>query len=358
MKILIAEDDNVARSILAAYLRQWGHQIIETTNGAEALDYAIHSRCDIDIVITDWVMPKIDGVELSKKIRAISSESHYVYIMMLTGHGEIGDIEYGFSEGEVDDYITKPFAERELRQRIGVAERLIQAERRLRLYNQSLEAVVERQTEAIRATQAEIIHRLFSTIQSKEEKPAHHLRRIGIMSAHLGSLLGWSAEKIHAIRIAAPLHDVGKIGIPDQLTQKKAPLSREEFMIIQRHTTIGANILSHSQNPIIQMAETIAKYHHENWDGSGYPQGLHGNNIADVARVVSIIEAFEALMEDKPYRKAVSLDDALAIIKDEQGKKFDPDIAQVFLDNISDIVRHYENTKKEVDVVDIETFLI
>ena len=346
MRILLAEDQQMARIVLVTHLRQWGHQVIETSSAEEALDYATHSHCNIDILIANLSMPKMDGIELSQKIRDMCPENHYVYIILLSSPGVLKDVLQNTSDGKIDDYLVRPFEEAELYQRILVAKRLIYAKQRLSLYNQSLDAVIDQQTEVVRETQLEIINRLFSAMESSERRPYYnHPRLIGSMPAHLAELRGWSPSKIHDIRIAAPLHDIGKIGIPDDLLSKKGTLSWEEFSVVQQHTMIGADILSHSQNQIIQMAEEIARYHHENWDGSGYPLGLQGEQIPEVARIVSIVDVYEALVEDRTYRKAIPQKEAIKIIQEEQGKKFDPDICQLFLDNIDDMQNRYMQSK-------------
>ncbi len=337
MHILIAEDQQMSRVILATHLRNWGHKVIETSDGAEALDFLARVNFNIDMLITDWSMPGMDGLELARQVRALSSAGQYIYIVLLTSHNEFDDKIQGFALGGVDDYITKPFEAAELQLRTQVGNRMIQAERTQRLYSQSLERVVKQQTGAIRETQSEIISRLFNALESRDHETGEHVRRIGIMGAFLGRKLGWSAVQVEAMRAAAPLHDIGKIGVSDSVLLKPGPLTPEEFEIIKQHTVIGARILSKSHNPIIQMAEIIAHYHHEHWDGSGYPEGRSGSAIPVQARVVAVVDCYDALLSDRIYRPSLPEQEVLRMIRNGRGKLFDPEICDLFLDNIDDL---------------------
>jgi putative two-component system response regulator len=351
MRILVAEDQALARLILTSHLSNWGHEVVETADGQEALDYISGAPDEIDMLITDWSMPRLDGLELSQMVRNLYSSSNYIYIILLTSHGEFSDRIRGFAQGGVDDYIVKPFEEAELLHRIKVANRIIMAERQLHLHNQDLEAVVRRQTETIRQTQEEIITRLFSALESRDQETGHHVRRIGVISAKLGGYLGWSQDEVDAIQAAAPLHDVGKIGIQDKVLLKRDRLTEAEWQIIRSHTLIGANILANSQNHIIRLAEMIALRHHENWDGTGYPDGLKGGEIPLVARVVSVADVYDALMADRVYRKGLPEEEVLKILQYECGRKFDPEVGRVFLRNIDDI----RNCYKAMEADDIST---
>ena len=347
MRILVAEDQALARLVLTSYLRNWGHEVIETTDGQEALDYIASAPEKTDMLITDWSMPRLDGLELSKMVRGLSSDFHYIYIILLTSNSEFSDRMKGFAQGGVDDYIVKPFVEAELRHRINVANRIIMAERQLLNHNRNLEAVVRRQTETIRQSQEEIITRLFSALESRDQETGRHVRRIGLISAILGFYLGWSQDEVDAIRAAAPLHDIGKIGVQDNVLLKRDRLTVEEFAIIQSHSAIGANILANSENHIIRLAEVIALRHHENWDGTGYPGGLKGEDIPVAARVVAVADVYDALMADRIYRKGLPEQEVLKIIQAECGRKFDPRIVMVFLEKIDEIRASYQAMEKQ-----------
>ena len=334
MNILVAEDQEVAREILCHHLRNWGHTVTETSNGQEALEKILQSHDSIDVLITDWNMPIMDGIELSQKVREISLSSHYIYIILLTAKGDFSDIVEGFTKGEVDDYIPKPFEETELQLRLQVGNRLISSERKLRVYNENLQQLVREQTKEIRETQQEIISRLFSALESRDQETAEHVQRIGVMSADMCAILGWNQNMIDVMQAAAPLHDIGKIGISDNILLKPGPLTKEEITIMQQHVTIGSKILSGSNNPVIKMAEVIAHYHHENWDGSGYLSGLKGDEIPLEALVVAITDFYDALRSDRVYRKGMPKDEVINLIKSNRGTKFSPKITDIFLEYI------------------------
>ncbi|MDR2451441.1 MAG: response regulator [Candidatus Accumulibacter sp.] len=340
MRILTAEDQEMARFILARHLRGWGYEVVETSNGMDALKYLMDNPLSVDMLITDWSMPGMDGLELARRVREFSDARQYIYVILLTSRGELHDILKGFSEGKVDDYMTKPFEVTELQMRVQVGCRLILSERTQRQHGIDLEAIVRRQTEAIRETQDEIISRLFNALESRDEETSCHVRRIGILSAYLGELLGLSPARIDLIKAASPLHDIGKIGIPDNVLRKPGPLSTEEFSIIKQHTSIGERILSGSRNQVIQTAAAIARSHHENWDGSGYPQGLKGKEIPLEARIVSVVDVYDALLSDRVYRKGLPEDEVLSIIAKGIGNKFDPEICRLFLDRYDQIRAH------------------
>ena len=347
MRILIADDQAMARLVISTHLRDWGHEVVETTDGQEALNYIVNGGGDIDMLITDWSMPRLDGLELARRVRSLSSHSRYIYVILLTGHDAFKDRLLGFARGGVDDYIVKPFEESELQHRINVANRIVTAERQLRRQTLDLEQTVRDQVELIRQTQEEIIIRLFSALESRDQETGDHVRRIGLMSANICGYLGWSQSAIDDIQAAAPLHDVGKIGVHDNVLLKPDRLTEEEFKIIQTHTTIGARILADSRNPIIRLAEVIALRHHENWDGSGYPDGLRGKEIPVSARVVAVADVYDALMANRIYRKGLPEEEVLKILHKECARKFDPEIGRLFLDNIDEIRANYQSIESE-----------
>ncbi len=355
MHILIAEDQQVARLILATHLREWGYKVTETANGIEALDYLFENKLNIDMLITDWSMPQMDGLELARRVRALSESSQYIYTILLTGKGDFSDIVQGFAQGGVDDYIVKPFEANELHLRIQVGYRMIKAERAQRTYSEHLEEVVREQTKAIRETQNEIISRLFNALESYDEETGSHVRRIGLMSAYLAYILGLPAHKVDAILAAAPMHDIGKIGVSDTVLLKPGPLTSAEFALVKQHTVIGGKILSGSQNPVIQLAESIAFNHHENWDGSGYPQGLKGEEIPLEARIVSVVDVYDALRSDRVYRPGLPEDKVIEYIKSQCGKKFDPKICTLFLEHLGEINKLCEGGEL-VEGVDVEVY--
>lgn len=334
MRIVIAEDQEMSRIILTKHLRQAGHEVIETCDGIEALEAISQDPESVDMLITDWTMPNMDGIELAKKVRELSFNGQYIYIILLTARNEFTDRLAGFNDGGVDDYITKPFEAAELQLRIQVGNRLMTIERAQRQTNTNLKSLVDEQTKIIKETQKEITGRLFTALEYRDGETGGHVHRIGILSACMAELLGWKQEYVHTIRQAAPLHDIGKIVIPDEILRKPGKLTEEEMDIMRTHAAAGANILANSKNPLIQMSEIIAHYHHENWDGTGYPVGLHGEEIPIEARIVSIVDVYDALRSDRVYRSSIPEEKVISMLKEYSGIKFDPVLLNLFLEHL------------------------
>lgn len=328
MKILIAEDEAITRRRLRHFLEKWNYSVLEAQDGLEAMEKFLSQ--DVDIVISDWMMPEMDGLELVRHIRSRGQEKPFVYTILLTSRSDKSDVVKALAEVGVDDYMVKPFEPEELRARVGVGVRMVNLERTLREYGQGLEKVVRKQTLQIRQTQEETIIRLLTALESRDEETGGHVRRIGLFSAHLARLDGWSTERVDDIRLAAPMHDIGKIGVPDAILLKKGRLTVEEFEIIKAHTTIGGQILGDSDFPMLQMAQDIALFHHEKWNGEGYPKGLREEQVPDVARIVALVDVYDALSQDRVYRKASPKEEVLHKMAMGRGSHFDPRIYDLF----------------------------
>lgn len=337
MNILIAEDESITLRRLQHFLEKWDHHVIAAQNGLDALEKFLSQ--DIDLVITDWMMPEMDGMELVRHIRNSGGDKPYVYTILLTARGDKEDVVKGLSEVGVDDYVVKPFEPDELRARVSVGERTVRLERTLREYGAGLEKIVRKQTRLIRQTQEETIIRLLTALESRDEETGGHVRRIGLFSAHLAEAAGWTQEQVEDIRLAAPMHDIGKIGVPDAILLKKGPLTTEEFEVIKSHTVIGGQILGDSEYPMLQMAHEIALYHHERWEGSGYPENLSGEGIPAAARIVALVDVYDALSQDRVYRKASPEQEVLENMKQSRGNHFDPQFYDLFIQSIPDFKR-------------------
>ena len=231
-------------------------------------------------------------------------------------------------------YLIKPFDRNEVA--INVANAL--ERRRLNLmsreYEEHLERELRERTLDIRRREEEIILRLVSASEYRDEKTGAHNRRIALYSAALARVLGWDAGKVEDLRIAALMHDIGKIGIQDEILFKPSRVSAAEYEILKGHTRIGAGILEKSEIPLLKTARDIALSHHEKWDGSGYPAGLAEEAIPVPARIVAVVDVYDAITNGRPYKSAVPEDDAIAIMRSESGKAFDPEILECFLQNL------------------------
>ncbi len=216
-----------------------------------------------------------------------------------------------------------------------VQRNFLQMGRESTLMKQCLEEEVRDRTRSIREREEEIALRLVWAAESKDGgETGAHIRRIGLYSAHMAASIGWDSEMVDEIKIAATMHDVGKIAIPDRILRKPGKLTEEEFNIMKKHTIMGGRILSGSTSRLLHIAEEIALSHHEKWDGSGYPLGLRGEEIPVSARIVSIVDVYDALMTNRVYKTAWTIDDTIREMTDENGKRFDPSLFEVFLSSV------------------------
>lgn len=329
MNILVAEDDTISRRRLIHFLEKWSHNVLPAKDGREAL--ALFIENDVDLVITDWMMPEMDGLGLVRQIYQYVEEKPYVYVILLTSKGDKKDVIQALSEKGVDDYITKPFDPGELQARVGVGERTVKLERALKEYSLGLEKIVQKQTLVIRQTKEETIYRLLAALETRDDETGGHVRRIALLSALMAEALGWSENDSEDLRLASPMHDIGKIGVPDAILRKPGPLTEAEFEIMKTHTTIGARILAGSEFAMLRMAHDVALSHHEKWSGAGYPEGLAGENIPEAGRIVALVDVYDALSHDRVYHKAVSEADVLKLMREGRGTHFDPRMFDQFM---------------------------
>lgn len=199
------------------------------------------------------------------------------------------------------------------------------------LTQEMLESEVQRRTLEIRKREEEIAIKLVSLTSLRDEETGAHVRRIGLYAAVMAKALGWNAEEIDTIRVAAPMHDIGKIGIPDRILRKTGVLNDEEFNVMKKHTEIGASMLRGTKIPILNMAADIALNHHERWDGSGYPQGLVGEKIPISARITTIVDIYDALVHERVYKMAMPEEEALSLMQEMAGRHLDPHLMKMFL---------------------------
>ncbi len=335
MNLLIVEDDPITRRRIQHFVEKWDHVAMCATNGLEGLSLFIANR--IDIVITDWRMPEMDGLTLARHIKERAVDAPYVYIILLTAKNTKSDIVEGLSRGGADDYITKPFDPDELRARIHVGARTVQLERTLSHYNRDLERLVRDRTEVIRRVQQETLMRILDAVGSRCGRPAGEAARISRLSALLAEAAGWPEGKIAEIRLAAPMLDIGTLGVADRLLNASGSLPEDEANAAGDHTLIGARMLSGSQAPILQMAHDIALHHHEHWDGTGHPHGLSGERIPASARIVGIVDAFARLTAAGAVSAGMTAADRIEAMSPGRGSRFDPYLFDLFIDRIGEM---------------------
>jgi len=324
-KVLIVDDEPDIGRILYRYLSAEGYSCAVASDGEEALELLSQDRWDL--LVSDIMMPGISGIELLGHVKAQYPD---VAMIMVTG---VNDHSTGISAVKNGAYgfITKPFERNEII--ISVAGAL--ERRRLlllsRQYEQSLEQEVMARTARIREREYEIVLRLMSAMEYRDIETGAHIRRIGLYSAEMAKALEWTAEAVADIQLAATMHDIGKIGIPDRILQKPGSLNAEEWKIMKEHTRIGARILGKSDIPVLRLAKEIALSHHERWDGRGYPEKLAGETIPESARIVAVADVYDALVNERPYKPAIPEEKAIAIMLRDRGTHFDPRVLDCFM---------------------------
>jgi putative two-component system response regulator len=281
-----------------------------------------------DLVAMDLRMPHVDGFDLLRQLRSRVPSASFVPVLVLTADNSRKARQEALALG-AKDFLTKPIDVTEALLRIYnlLETRWLYVE--LQQHNETLEEKVRDRTEALEQAQLEILQRLALAAEYRDDCTGQHAERVGQWAALLGETIGLTKQHVELIRLAAPLHDIGKIGIPDGILLKPSGLTAEEYVAIKRHTDIGRMILSGSKFPLLQMAERIALYHHERWDGTGYYR-LAGDAIPLEARIVSIVDAFDVITHSRPYKQALPSDMALEILVHEAGKQFDPNLMQAF----------------------------
>ncbi|MFO7985725.1 MAG: response regulator [Desulfatiglandaceae bacterium] len=317
MKILIVDDELVSRKKVEKLIQILGHETLMAKDGIEGWETWQNERTRM--VITDWIMPGMDGLELCKKIREVQG-GRYTYVIMVTSKEAVSDLITGMEAG-ADDFITKPFVKAELAVRIRAGERILGFE-----------------------TRDLVIFSLARLAESRDPETGNHLERIRYYSKTLAETMFQSANRppeldtlfIENIFLTSPLHDIGKIGIPDAVLLKPGLYNDEEFTIMKDHCRIGFETLNEAlvrypNADYLRMSAEIAHYHHERFDGTGYPEGLKGDKIPLSARIVALADVYDALVNKRVYKKAYPHEKAKAIIIESRGGHFDPLVVDAFL---------------------------
>ncbi|NQT61044.1 MAG: response regulator [Bacteroidetes bacterium] len=334
-KILIADNEERNLRLMEAVLLPLGLEIIKARDGKEVLEKA--RQVLPDVVLMDVMMPQLDGFEATRQLKQ-DELTHTIPIVMVTALNGVEDRIKAFEAG-ADDFLSKPIDHTELQSRV-------RSLLKVKAYNdymidqqKHLEDIVSRRTvqlkkalELVESSSLEIINRLTRAAEYRDNDTASHIIRVGEYSAAIARILELPGKMVELIKQAAPMHDVGKIGISDTILLKSGKLDTEEWDVMKTHTTIGKSILHNSNIEYIQMAETIAYTHHEKWDGRGYPQGLIGSQIPLPGRIVAVADVFDAVTTRRPYRKEpFPMDQVFSLIQEGRASHFDPEVVDVFL---------------------------
>ena len=336
--ILVVDDEERIRKVLSLQLEKAGYNVIATASGKEAMD--LLGQVEVDIVITDIRMPEVTGDQI---LRFVKSGHPAIPVIMLTG---VVDVETAVSimRSGAYDYLVKPIKREELLVTVhraiqyrSVVLRNIQLQEENIRYQKELEQKARERTRELaralahlREVHMDTVKILASAIEEKDPYMRGHSNRVRILAAEMARKLGYKEMEIERIEYGALLHDIGKIAIDQRVLDKPGPLTGEERKIIQEHPVIGERIIS--KVSFFADISPMVRWHHERWDGLGYPDGIKQDNIPMPVRILNVIDAFDAMSSDRPYRKALPLEKTLEIVKQERGKQFANEMVDLFLD--------------------------
>jgi len=336
-RLLTIDDDERLRRSIRVYFEDSGMTVFEAADGRTGLTLFAEKRPDI--VLVDLTMPGMHGLDVIKELAGMSPETPAIVV---SGTADLSDAVEAVHRG-VWDFVTKPIVsmmslEHTVRQCLDRARLKKENE----LYRLHLEQLVARRTEEVRRTRLQIIQRLGRAAEYRDNETGMHVIRISHVSRLLALRAGLSDARAETLMNASPMHDVGKIGIPDQILLKPGKLLDDEWEIMMTHAQIGADIIGDDPSEIMHLAALIALNHHEKWDGSGYPNGLRGENIPIEARIVAIADVFDALTSRRPYKEAWPEERALDHIREGAGAHFDPQLVPLFMEIVPEIraIRH------------------
>jgi putative two-component system response regulator len=325
LPILAVDDEAINLLLLRRILEEAGYRRVQTeTDAIRAVELFLET--EPSLVLVDLHMPTMSGFELMERL---APQAGGVPFLMLTADATEETKQRALSSG-ARDFLTKPFSQPELLLRVRNLLEVQLLHDRLREQNSSLEQKIVERTRDLEHARMEILLRLALAAEYRDDQTQRHARRIGRTCALLARRLGLDQAEVDLIGQAAPLHDVGKIGIPDDVLLKPGKLSESEFAAIKTHTTIGAEILAGSESPLLNLAEQIALTHHERWDGTGYPHQLAGEAIPAAGRLAAIADVFDALTHDRPYKQAWPTDVAVHEVIGQRGRQFDPQVVDAF----------------------------
>jgi putative two-component system response regulator len=318
--ILVVDDTPSNISVLMEILGG-DYRVLAAINGEQALKIARGDPAP-DLILLDVMMPEMNGHEVCRRLKA-DSVTRKIPVIFVTALSQVEDESQGFALGAVD-YITKPVSPAIVTARVKT---------HLALYDQNreLERMVRDRTAELRHTRLEIIKRLGRAGEFRDNETGMHVVRVAHYCRLLGEAARMNEEDVDLLFHAAPMHDIGKIGIRDRVLLKPDKLDAEEMKIMRQHVPFGSEIIGEHNDGLLAMARLIALTHHEKWDGSGYHRGLKGDEIPLVGRITSIADVFDALTSVRPYKKAWPVDDAVKLITREAGTSFDPELVQKFL---------------------------
>jgi putative two-component system response regulator len=369
-QILVVEDDAMNNRLLTKILTQMGYKVESAFDGISGLEKVESSPPDL--ILLDLNLPRMDGYEVARRLKQ-DEKTKIIPIVVVSAFSEVENRIKALQAG-ADDFLSKPIDQVELRARVQSLLKVKMFNDHMVNYQKILKVEVDQRTqqllqaydelkdasEKIKKASLDTTIRLVQASECKDEDTGSHIKRIGYYAAAIAQAMALPSQDIEIILFAAPMHDIGKIGIPDRILLKPGKLDAEEWTTMKMHTVIGGRILTNADTYVLQMAEQIALTHHERWDGTGYPRGLTGSHIPIWGRITSICDVFDALTTNRPYKKAFPIEQSLEILKNERGSSFDPEVSDVFFsiqEKIFSIRRDYTDSFSETVNLKIDTDL-
>lgn len=342
-RILIVDDNKLNVDLLEEILAAAGFTSVRsTTDSRETVE--IYQTFEPDLILLDINMPHLDGFQVMEQLKEIEKDN-YIPILVLTGQHDSETLIRSLESG-AKDFLTKPFDQSEAITRIRNLLEVRLLHNYVRYQNEVLEERIKARTRELQETRLEIIRRLGLAAEFKDNETGYHIIRMSKMCQALGKAAGMSEYQADLLLNASPMHDIGKIGIPDSILLKPGKLDPDEWEHMKTHAIIGSKMLGGHVSDLLIMAKSVALTHHEKWDGSGYPNGWKGENIPLVGRIAALADVFDALTSVRPYKKAWSVEDAMAEIKRGRGTHFDSKLVDLFLTVLDEIVK-IKNEYKE-----------
>ncbi|HEX6037203.1 HD-GYP domain-containing protein [Longimicrobium sp.] len=323
LRVIVADDDASIRAVLRTLLAEESFTVREAEDGVDALRQFMAGGADL--IFSDLQMPGMGGLDLLRRVRAVDDTVGFI---ILTGAGTVENAVEALRL-QADDYLVKPFHVAEVQL---AAERAVSYRRLLRenrSYQQHLEERVAEQAGQIETLLMDALRSLATAIETRDDYTGGHVERVARYATATGREMGLTGEELRALWVGALLHDVGKIGVPDQVLKKPAPLTYEEYEEMKRHPEIGATIMERSS--FLRPGLPAVLHHQERYDGSGYPYGLRGADISLQGRIVAVVDTFDAIVSSRPYRNGSSNEHALSEIRRNAGTQFDPDVVEAFM---------------------------
>ncbi len=335
-KILVVDDNPSNVLLLEALLQQEDYHNVTSTTDPTTVR-GLHDENDFDLILLDIQMPKMNGFQVMEQLKEHHAQDDYLPVLVLTAQTDMETRLRSLDLG-ARDFVTKPFQHAEVLQRIHNSLEIRYLYKQQREYSHTLEEKVHEATAELRKSQLDIIRCLGRAGEYRDNETGEHVIRMSKSCQVLALAYGMSEREAEMILYASPMHDVGKIGIPDHILLKPGKLTPEEWKTMQTHAELGADILADNDSEMVRMARRIALTHHEKWDGSGYPNGLKGEDIPIEGRIAAVCDVFDALTSWRPYKQAWSVEEAVSFMQENAGSHFDPQLVPLFLKVLPDVI--------------------